>query len=441
MSFPRLLIVTIGRLNAVDTAANGLLLRNLLGTWPRDQLAQLFSSGSNGDPGFCGREYALGAAERRLGRIYFGVRDDVAALDPQPRKPEIERQRGSFARSAARRLLVDTGAYEWVFRPRLSAALREWIEEFRPELILCQGYSLAFAWLPLMLAKRYRVPLAYYPTDDWPVDLHRGMGSTTVPFVQPVMRWIVSRSSRELVRHSTTRIAFNPWMRDEYVRRYRVPFEVLMHGDSRERFDAIAGRRVAPADVISIVATGVFDRHRAPLLVDLDQACAIMWSHGTRVMATVLVANNVDEVATAVGPLRHVALAPCPSHGDLPAVLKGADILFLAERFDESAEDVRLCVSSKAHLFMFSGRPSVIYSDPRTGIARYGASAGWAVVIERRDPGALATALERLWTDPITRGNIVAAARRTAEAWHDLASIRATFLKLAGSIAARWKGA
>ena len=58
------------------------------------------------------------------------------------------------------------------------------------------------------------------------------------------------------------------------------------------------------------------------------------------------------------------------------AVLRGADILFLPERFDETAKLLKMSISTKVSLFMFTGKPIVVYSDPQTGIAAYATDAG-----------------------------------------------------------------
>ena len=111
-------------------------------------------------------------------------------------------------------------------------------------------------------------------------------------------------------------------------------------------------------------------------------------------------------------------------------MLRGADILFLPERFDETAQGIRLSISSKAHLFMFSGKPIIVYSDPVTGIVRYATEDGWAAVVDRRDPGLLADTIERLFKDDVYRQQLIAGARSTAEKNHNLTTIRSSFFKL-----------
>lgn len=59
----------------------------------------------------------------------------------------------------------------------------------------------------------------------------------------------------------------------------------------------------------------------------------------------------------------HVDFLPLPgSHDQLPAVLAGCDVLFLPGHFDTAYQNaIQLSLSSKAHLYMMSGRPILVY--------------------------------------------------------------------------------
>jgi len=432
MTFPRVLIVAMGRINAADTANNGLLLRNIFGGWPRESLAQLYSSGDNGDDGFFGHYYRLGPEDRRLGRLFYrlkgaalaGAASEISAPVPLVSPSGKE----SRLKTMFKRLVVESGFYEIVFRPRLSGGLRAWVAEFRPDIVFAQGYCLTFAWLPVLLARECALPIAYYPTDDWPNETYRAQGQPG--FMASLMNRAVSRAASRLAGRATVRLAFNRYMQEEYLMRYGREFSVLMHGDDHARFRGIHPIRSAATDEWSIVATGVFNENRLPLLEDLDQACAMLNARGMRVRATVYPVNRPAEISAEPDRYRFVSFAPCPDHDGLAAVLRGADILFLPERFDGSAEGIRLSVSSKAHLFMFSERPIIVYSDPVTGIARYAEEEGWAAVVSRRDPLLLADAIDRLATDEAYRQRLVAGALTTAGANHELETIRTMFRHL-----------
>ena len=429
MTFPRVLIVAMGRINAADTANNGLLVRNLYGGWPRENLAQIFSSGDNGDAGFFGHYYQLGDQDRRLGSLFYRLKSKSLAGEAEKLSlSELNRDSVSKAfltKSLIKKLFVESSLYEILFRPRISVEMLGWLDAFRPDIIFAQGYCLTFAWLPVLLARRLSVPIAYYPTDDWPNETYRP--DVRFPLLSRLMNSFVSRTARELVERSSVRLAFNRYMLEEYLGRYCREFSVLMHGDNMSRYCGVKPLRSAEADECWIVTTGVFNENRKPLLDDLDRACIELNARGMKVRATVFPVNRLAEFLREPGRYRHIDFAPCPAHDELAAVLRGADILFLPERFDESAKGIRLSVSSKAHLFMFSERPIVVYSDPVTGIARYASEDGWAAVVDRRDPGLLADVFARIISDFGYRQELIDGARYTAVRNHDLTAIRAEF--------------
>jgi glycosyltransferase involved in cell wall biosynthesis len=433
MRYPRVLVLALGRINAADTSNNGLLLRNLFGRWPGENLAQIYSGGDNGDEGFFGRYYRLGPQDRRLGRLFYRLKaeaqGEMAEVNTVTASGKTSVASTASLRSLGKRLLMDTGLYELIFRPRLSREMLAWAENFRPDVIFAQGYNLTFTWLPMLLANSFQSPIVYYPTDDWSDNRYHPVLHPT-PFVSRLTRYAVTTSSRRLVDAATVRLAFNRPMQEEYLKRYGKEFTTLMHGDDFSRFEAILPRRLATPDERWIVCTGNFDRHRWPLLGDLDQACEILNVKGLDVRATVFPVNLPSGTASPANDFRHVHFEPCPSHTGLVSFLRGADILFLPERFDETVKLIRLSVSSKAHLFMFSGRPIVVYSDPVTGIVRYAKEDGWAAVVDRRDPHLLADTFERLITDENERERLIAGAGCVAMKNHHLPIIQDSFCEL-----------
>lgn len=431
MSWPRVLLVAIGRVNAADAANNGLLLRNLLAGWPRGRLAQIYSSGGNGDGGYCGSYYKLGPGDRRLGRLFYRLRGeaqgegDVAVVGG--RTADSTAGGVKVLKTLAKRVVVDTGLYELLFEPRVSKAMLAWAKAFAPELLFAQGYSYAFATLPLLLCKELGVPIVYYPTDDWPKESYRAHAGG-VPWVSGYVARAVASAAGRLVEQAAVRIAFNKYMQEEYRVRYGREFAVLMHGDESRRFVQATPRRLAAADECWIVTTGAFNEHRLPLLADLDRACELLRERGVRARGTVLPVRPLAGGESA--RFRHLTCVECPGHEELAGVLRAADVLFLPERFDETADGIRLSVSSKAHLFMFAGKPIVVYSDARTGVARYAREDGWAAVVAQRDPALLATTIEAMYRNREVRDRYVAAAQRTAEKNHCLPLIQESFRSL-----------
>jgi glycosyltransferase involved in cell wall biosynthesis len=431
MTYPRVLIVALGRINATDTSNNGLLLRNLFASWPRKNLAQVYSSGDNGDNGFFGRYYKLGSQDRRLGSLFYRLKAEaqtpITPLMLSVNEKPISSFGTAYWKSAGKRLLLDTGLYELIFKAVLSSEMLTFVHSFKPDIIFAQGYCLTFTWLPVMLAERFKLPIAYYPTDDWPNETYCSH-AYKMPVIDNTMIRIVDKAARNLVDTASVCLAFNNYMQEEYFLRYGKKFTVLMHGDSPQRFETAVPVRLAQQDETWIVATGVFNKNRLPLLEDLDTACEILKRQGVRVRATVFPVNEFASNET--NRFKHIEFVACPDHDALPGILKGANILFLPERFDETAQGIRLSVSSKAHLFMFSGTPTVVYSDPVTGIARYAKEDGWGVVVCRRDASVLATAFHKLITDSDYRKSVSDKAIKVADDNHNLDLNCSTFRKI-----------
>lgn len=428
MNYPRVLVTVIGRINKADTTNNGLLLRNLFGRWPRENLAQIFSGGDNGDRGFFGHYYCLGVNDRRLDSLFFKLKTEA-----QREFSDIDNSMSSTGRkgffmkifnSLGKRLMINSGLYELIFRPQISHEMQAWVKEFKPDIIFTQGYNLAFTWLPMMLARRFPVPIVFFPGDDWPAYLYHPPYCVSA-IVSRLAHYAVMTSSRKLVQIAAVRLANSPYMREEYLKRYGQEFTVLMLGDDFKRTEAIPPLRLAEPSRCWIVCTGDFDRHRLPLLSDLNQACEILHGKGYHIHATVFAVNQMSEIFE--NSFQYLDFQPCPPHDGLMAVLRGADFLFLPERFDETSKLIKVSISTKAHLFMFAGKPIIVYSDPETGIVRYAKEEGWAAVIDSRDPLLLAQTLERLITDGDDRQQLIAGARRTALKNHHLPSIQNAF--------------
>ena len=365
-----MLVVALGRINANDSYNNGLLLRNLFGYWPRENIAQIYSSGDNGDRGYFGSYYKIGAADRIFGSFFYNLKiktETASSRDVIPdQKQTVDIEFKRQIKHIAKRLFIDTGLYELIFRPKISHQMSSWIEAFKPDIILAQGYNLTFTWLPLLLKKHSGFKLSFLTTDDWPTYLYSGrLGELTL------FRWLVRPIVKNLVNRFFAEVdvpfAFGQPMADEFAIRYGKKFLTLNHVDCPLRFENAEPCRVYPPDVVTIVAIGNYNRYRWPLLLDVNDACESLHIRGINVRLIVLSSFIEPEALKALSLASYIAVLPDPGHELLPSYLKGADILFLAEGFDEGfVSAIKLSISSKAHLFMFTKRPIIVYSHPET---------------------------------------------------------------------------
>ena len=433
MEYPRVLIVVMGRIHAADNANNGLLLRNLFEIFPRENLAQIYSSDDNGDEGFFCSYYQLKQQDRRFGRIFFRLKATALKSGAQGsiQNEEIGSKFSisSFVHRCGKKLLMDSGLYELVFRPRLSREMISFIKDFRPDYIFSQGYNLAFTLIPLMIFRRFDVPIIYYPTDDWPEARYiKELGYRG--FISKIVRKKILSTSNQLVGIAKVCIAFNTYTKFEYLARYGKEFTVIMHGDEFSRFDKTEPKRNVSDDMFWIVSTGDFDKHRTPLLYDLDEACRLLNSKGIKVFSTVYPVAPIKNTQFNINDFQFTEFCKCPMHDELVSVLKGADIMFLPERFDGTVKIIRNSISSKAHLFMFSKKPIIVYSDPLAGIGRYAIEEGWAVLVGTRNPEVLAYEIETIIKGQKRKEELIECAIKTAKKNHILQENQNKFINL-----------
>ena len=418
-AYPRVLVVTMGRINASDSYNNAMLLRNTFGDWPRENTAQIYSSGSTEDNGFFGQYYKLGPEDRRFGKLFYRLKGDVqsetakdteASLSTAGRRPTLL--------SLAQRYVIETGLYELLFKPRISKRMKAWVEAFKPDIVLAQGYNLTFSILPVLLKQFTSSKMAYYSSDDWPTYLYSGsMGEPRL------FRWLVrpavKRAVDRLLQETDIPFAFGQGMAEEYATRFRKNFTVLYHADDPERFANANPVRIHPVGVRTILAAGTFDQYRWPLLMDVDACCRILREEGCPVRLAV-VSSAIDPAGRAVlERASYVDLVPDPGHDLLPCYLKGADLLLISETFDAGVVSaIRLSISSKAHLFMFSQRPILVYSHPDAGIAKDAALRQWGRLVSQRDQALLREAIQTLLTNQEVASSSVRQGEATSRRFH-----------------------
>ena len=431
--YPKVLICCLTRINIDDAFNSNLLLRNLFAEWPRERLAQIYSGGSNDDEGYCKHQYQISPNDRQLGKLFFRLKGEHADTAHTAFSAETDRvlpQRPSLLgrlKQQVGRFLMDSGLYELIFKLRPSQELNDWAEAFAPDIILAQGYNLTFTWLPLLLKRQLKKPLAYYCSDDWSTYLYASKAGLCA-MTSPLMRRLVETSTQQLLAATDVPFSFNDKMGEEYERRYGKSFTTIMHCDDPERFNRAVPIRLHPPEINSIVATGAFDDSRWPLLIDLEEACQRLNDLGIPVRATVLTVRISEEGYRKVKACRFVELQDDPGHELLPSYLKGADLLYLPETFDSVvARGYRYSISTKAHLFMFSQRPILVYGHPVCGLVNYAEREGWAIVVGERNVDLLVDSLRPLLLDKAFREEKVQAANKVVLCNNDCVKVREKF--------------
>jgi len=438
--YPRVLIVYMSCINRTDD--HGLSLRSWFGGWPTTRLAQIYSGADQGGDKFCAQTFQLGPPERHLGSLFFALKQSSVGQSTYPidmradtQRPLRRQSRMARSRSRVASTLLRSGLWELLFPPRLSERLLRWLDSFHPEVIYCQGYSLTFARLPIALSQHLGIPVCFQTGDDWPTYLYRD--SVVAWAVRPS----VARAVEELVRCSSARLANGDRMAAEYSARFGQPFVPMMMGDRIERFRAVEPVRLGAPGAVSVVYSGGLGQGRWQSVADLCQAAGALGKAGYNIKVTAFAPVVPREAVNLLRDTATLQVLRPPAHDALPAYLRGADILLLPETFDAAmAAEIRLSISSKAHLYMMSERPVLVYGSPVTGIVDYARRDGWAHVVDRPNPHELVTGLRRLIDDKDLRQTLVRRGVDVALRNHEETGIRQRFAATLSGIAGRPQG-
>lgn len=425
--YPRVLMVLMTKVKVEDPG--NLLIRAQFGEWPKDCLAQIHASAETPGRGeFCGSNYRLQACDRFLGELFQRLRGGVfemVTMDAVGQHADVRPAGllGRWAKMTKKRLgdwLISSGWWEVIYFIRLSEPMKRFVEDFKPDLIYCQGYSLGFATLPLLIARRFNIPICFQTTDDW----LRGTYARS-----PVV-WLLRRRARELIRRAKVRLAFGEKMQREYQHRYGLPFEVTYHLDNPDRFPPGI---VAANKVCKIIYSGSLAHRRYEAIQDLLAAVRQLPELGDHVEIVIYSSGIPKELPTALLQSPEVKFAPLPTHERLPSILAEATVLLLPESFREARQSIEYSVSTKAHLYMMSGRPVLVYGPAYSGTVEYAMREGWGQVVDERSVAKLKDAL----TEILAGNERMQQLRRCADACirrhHDLARGRERFRELVSS--------
>ena len=312
--------------------------------------------------------------------------------------------------------LTQSGLWELVFPPRLSSRFwNEWIMKCTSLILLfVQGCDISFMRLSHMIQIAYGIPVCFNIVDDWVEHLYEES------FVAPLIQNVVRHSFRELAEASTNRYTIGDLMAEEYQERYGLSFTPLMQCDDVERFKCVKSEGERDWKNINIVYSGTLSLDRWRSFIHLAKAAEDLQTEGVTVKIVIYAPFIPAEAGDNLNKLPSITLHNALTDKDVPQALSDADILFLPESFDESIRAyIKLSVSTKAHLYMMTGRPILVYGPPEIGTVVYAKREKWGYVVEKEGVNYLSDALRKLLINKEFRDILVMKGKSVAARNHD----------------------
>lgn len=423
--FSKVLFVTPVAFNRIS--GGGITFSNLFRGWPKSALATVHNDPEPTLDDVCERYYVLGPAELDLAPPYDRLRRHYRAA-ATPEATATTDGKGALPPGLASRLkqlalcLLGDSFPE---RAELTPALERWIEEFQPQVLYTILGSNGMMALIEEIQRRFDLPLVVHIMDDWVSSYHRQ------GLLAPGQRRRMLRQVDHFFHVADRCLGISPAMCEAYARRYGREFEAFQNTIDVSRWGAYAKKEASagsPADLLYVGS--IFANAQLESLVDCCRAVNRLNAEGLPVTLTIVAPR---EHAARFGALLTLDPAirlepPIEDNDVFFRRIAAADALLLPVNFnDESIRFIRYSMPTKVPAYLTVGTPILAYGPAVTAQVDYALKAGWAELVTRRDPDALADGLRRVICDTALRARLSANARAAAAYNHDAARVRTAF--------------
>lgn len=417
--YPRVLIVSVNPLS--ETSNNGKTIASFFKGWPRERLAQLYFHREVPTSPVCENYFricdedllsALKRLRRPQGqRVHRG--SDSPRLIPQTANDRLKRSR---AVRLARAVL-------WAGALRLDAGpVREWLDEFDPELIFFVGGDATYLYPPVeRLAVRYGAALTYYITDDYVLP---------APVLNPfelITRLWTRRAFRRTCARSRLVLTIGEAMSQTYRERFGVESRAVMnmvalppaHGDAH-RSDV-----ASPSGDLTLAYLGGLHSRRWAVLAELGRSVERARDRGNAVALEIYTAETpTPQIREALDRPPAVRFGGALDANGVAERLSSADVLVHVEASDRASKRVTLLsVSTKISEYLAAGRPILAIGPAEVASIAYLTQTG-AAFVASDTPDDMDRCLDELLGSAADRSARAARARVVAATNHDETVVR-----------------
>lgn len=446
--FPRLAVVGKGCIE--DLTGGGITLGNLLAGWPPEHLGIVSEFGQPPRLDLSLWNYQLGSEEYRLGapmRALGARRETSGAVTPtrwaRPTNSTASGRDVVGGAEVGQRRRVVAGLHRYwrsssadplreIVKPlRLSENLRTWFRDFEPGIVYGQPSSLGTIRLLMSIRERTGIPLVIHMMDDWPaVAYRRGL-------LHRQIRQRTLSALTELVRKSEKCFAIGDAMAEQYQLMFGREFRSFQNCVALDEYRSVRRNDWRRSKVFRVAYRGRFGMAVEHSVLDVAECVGRLRSRGMDITFDIATPDTGCETARVLAERDYVTLSEPADIRIVPSALASADVLTLPYDFDpRSRAFIRLSIPTKLPEYLASGTPVLVYAPDETAVVRYARSDDWGLVVSRRDPDLLDSALARLYDDETLRRRLGEAGQAAASRNHDATVVGERFRRVLVAVAA-----
>lgn len=436
MNFPKVLIIG----QPFGLGSGGAITQtNLFYGWPKEKLAVIAVGNTirNLNIDICDNYYSLGNTEYRWKFPFSIFQKKIKSGSIIIENYSLSKQKKDIPRKTLRQIIYDryffpflkyTGLIHFISKIEISNNLLSWVNQFDPDVIYVQASSREFILFSLKIENKIRKPIVLHVMDDWPKTIsNKGLFKN---------HWSkrIDKELKILFSKSKKLLSISEAMSLEYKNRYGLefvpfhnPIDLKFWSDSVERSYKING-------VFNILYAGRVGKGIRNSIHEIALAVETLRTKGLNIKFNIQ-ATNADHILDTIKKYEFVNLLPVVSYSDLPGIFRNADLLIIANDFDdESISFLKLSMPTKASEYMASGTPILLYSDISTAISKHAQKYNWGYLVSEHSVSKLETAICELYKNDQLRKNLGDSAKEFAFRYFDGENIRDKFRNALNSV-------
>jgi glycosyltransferase involved in cell wall biosynthesis len=358
-----------------DYCGGGITLTNLFKGWPKDRIAVAYMGYGLSDvtTNVCDTYYQLGKEEHKwkfpLNLFQKSFPSGLRSIVPKTESPAYRHKTGirtKFVDHFFYPLIKWLGLFHSVSRISLSGKFKNWLFEFKPEVLYVQVSSRETLLFAGQLIDYLKIPSVNHVMDDWPSTLNSCLFKNY---------WVkkIGEELRLFNNKVDLHFSISEAMSDEYSKRYNkeyIPFHNPV--DCEIWLPNVKRDYNLDKENIAILYSGRIGIGITESLMDVASAIDSIRDNSVNIKLHIQTFTKDPVILNKLQKYNCVVINPFAAYEQLPKIFAEADILLLANDFSEKGlAFLRFSMPTKASEYMISGTPVLLYAPKETAISKF----------------------------------------------------------------------
>jgi len=413
----------------------GITLSNLFRGWPKERIAVAATGHvlQELSTDVCDTYYLLGRSEQRwVFPFNLLQRTFPSGLMSFEKKTNLYQYDHKIR---IRTILVDRifhplmqwfGFFHWLSKISFSQQFKEWLAEYKPEILYIQVTSREEILFSLRLCDYLRIPTVIHNMDDWPATIsNKGL-------FKEYWRKKIDREFRDLLSRMDLCLSISNAMTSEYQKRYSRSFKAFHNPIKTNDWTPFCKKNFKlSGDHVKILYSGRIGIGITESLVEVANVIETINHTWGRIKLYIQSPSSEISTRNRLQKSDCIVFNPIVGYSELPSIFSEADILLIANDFEKKGIDyLKFSMPTKVSEYMISGTPILLYASSETAVSKFFVENDCACCVNDQDSKKLNDAIKVMIEDEDYRAKISRNAVNIAKELFDAEKVKNDFQQL-----------